>query len=170
MDIGTLSLILAIPVGITANLLTPKFQKWVEQRSEKGREKTQIRIQGEYERIANYKSNLSDFYIFLLVVSLKITFIYALSSIFSTVIHMLPNALDVFANVTNNPNLDRGSYNNSIIQLTRIMDSLIRLMLTLLVFNYCKDALNVASKVVNFDKYIESINIDTSSNKPIEQD
>jgi phosphate uptake regulator len=167
MDIGTLSLILAIPIGIAANLLTPKFQKWVEQRSEKGRKQTQIKVQAEYERISNYKSNLSDFYIFLLVVSLKITFIYALSSIFSTVINMLPNALDVFANVTNNSGLDRGSYSNSIFQVTRVMDSLIRLMLTLLVFNYCKDALNVASKVVNFDKYTDSIKIDTSSNKQI---
>jgi hypothetical protein len=165
MDIGILSLILAIPIGIAANLLTPKFQKWVEQRSDKGREQTQIKVKAEYERISNYKSNLSDFYIFLLVVSLKITFIYALSSIFSTVIHMLPNALDVIANVTNNSNLDRGSYGNSIFQVTRFMDSLIRLMLTLLVFNYCKDALSVASKVVNFDKYTDSINIDMSNDK-----
>ena len=163
MDINfTLSILLAIPIGIAANLLTPKFQSWLERRSEEGRAKRREQLDDEYKRVKNFNENRPDYYVFLLVVSLRVTFLYAIRSIFNTVIHMVPNSIDLYFQFGE---MSRHDFKMIIWRVTSILDSLITLVIVLMVINLVKDALNVAMKVRDFDEYEKEIKNVQSSNK-----
>jgi ABC-type multidrug transport system fused ATPase/permease subunit len=52
-----IGLVFSIPVGIFANLLTPRVQEWLERRAITTHGKTLARLKSDYERIKNLHSN-----------------------------------------------------------------------------------------------------------------
>lgn len=133
-----LSLALAIPVGIAANLLTPIFQTAIERRSEQGRQREAKREEKERKRAQAFANDLPAFYIHLLGVGIRISLLGALESVANSIFSMFPTAL---AFALGDPPVPHGSPLLYIRPLFSLCDSIFRLMITLLIFTLCKDAI-----------------------------
>lgn len=98
MDFGhiltIIALLLTIPLAVTSNLLTPMVKDWWGKSSAKRAAKRIVRLEREYEKIANFKQSknelfieILEFVIFLIVTSfitLLIPLIFVVHIVFMT--------------------------------------------------------------------------------------
>jgi hypothetical protein len=129
-----LSLLLAIPLSILANIVTPFVQRWLDKFNEKRVLERTKGLQKEYEQVKHFAEDRSEFKEYLLWVVIRTTLVGSLVGIFSQALNAVGNILYV------------GGILYAISQVIGIIGSI-------MVINLCSDALKIYSKVQRFDEY-----------------
>ncbi len=108
-----LGLAAAIPLSIVANLLTPKIQQWLSERSEKKSAKRVAELRVEYERIENLTKNPIVLHTYLLQQILFIVFFTSFAIAISGIFFFIGSALadGLFASIGNGNRNRRGCRN-----------------------------------------------------------
>lgn len=75
------SLILSLPVGVLANLWTPRIQDWLVKRALSSRSKVISRLTYEYSRVKNLQANRSN-----LLLKIATVFLVTMIAFFSTLL------------------------------------------------------------------------------------
>lgn len=147
-----LGLLLAIPIGIFSNLITPRLQKLLDRFNHKRAIGRKTDLQKEYEKIKYFAENREAYREYLLVVVIKTTFISAFASCIIT-IYFAFSELTTFA-------IDSYNINDyfSPSRLRFIISYVVSLCSSLLIFNIASSALKIRSKVNNFVEYEKAVN------------
>ncbi len=90
-----LGLLFAIPLGVTANLYTPKFQRWIAVKSNKRAEKQRKNIEKAYLQIKEFHTDRTKLREYLLGVIIKTTLIGAIIGILAGILYAVPQILTV---------------------------------------------------------------------------
>jgi hypothetical protein len=144
-----LGLLLAIPLAIAANLLTPQIQSWLDERNKNKALARTKDLQTEYELIKSYKTSREDFREYLLWIVIRTTYIGSLIGIFAGLAFGIPNLFDIVGNY------DRGW--EIVRSIFFIGGQALSILGALLVVNICNNALQVYLKVKNFEAYEISV-------------
>jgi len=82
-------LVLAIPLAVVANLITPRVQGWIDKRSRRAMQKKSFRLQEEYLRIAQLRSTREGLSEHLLTVLLRVALVGALFGVVTSAVYAL---------------------------------------------------------------------------------
>lgn len=121
-----LGLFLSLPLAITANILTPKFEKFLSQRNQKIPRRRLEKIKKEFSQIKDYTENrtlLTEYLLVVLIKSIALGFLIIFWAQFFEFLRVSP------------------------------FSTLFILLGSIAIANWNLDALKVYSNVKNFDEY-----------------
>jgi ABC-type multidrug transport system permease subunit len=144
-----LSVLLAIPIGIGVNLVSPRILRWYEKRVEKSskvriekhignRRKQLNKLELDIKKISRYHENRSILNGFILIQLIRILFISAFAVIYCASLTFAERFAD-------------GILDNILSLLVQI----VVLMTSSLVFFLCKNTIEDYGKVYNYEKFKE---------------
>jgi hypothetical protein len=145
------SIALAIPLAIAANILTPKAQKWLDSRVSKGqyrksakqraKRQTQLKsLEAEFKEVSEIhedKANLTHHFLFAL---LQVAMYGAFGSIYASIF--------TFAG-------EVGRWDGFLGVVGRLGGQAVALFTAMLIFLTCAKAVRLARRVKSFDEYKE---------------
>ena len=145
------SVLLAIPLSILANLLTPRFQKMIDRASEKNRTRTiseQVakasqqlaEILREVELVTKYHTDRPLFHQYMLVMLLRVTLYGAVGGIYGSCLGMLGEMV---------------SWNGILGANSRIGVQLVALFTSMMIVIACTRAIRLHQEVRDYDKFKE---------------
>jgi len=152
-----LGIILSFPIGIATALITPWFQRKVDQIDRRRSLAISKRVTKEYELVVHFHKEPIAFTQYLVQVAIRTTFISALMGVFSGLMFSFGQALFIvhlpmaFYELRNTPYL---------------IGQFITLAGSLLIMNTCRPALSIWTKVNNFDEYSQSMESAFSVSRP----
>lgn len=80
---------LAIPLAVIANIFTPKIQSWLEGRGKKRSKQRTQELQKELDELTEYQESPEKFHQYLLGVVIRATYIGSLVGIFAGITYIL---------------------------------------------------------------------------------
>lgn len=142
-------LFLSIPLAIFANIATPFFTKILEKWSRKKSFEKAKNIQKEYDQVINFHQNRSEFYEYLLSVIIKTTFLGAFLGIIAGATALINEAISF---IYKNTPLT-GPFIYKIPELTKFSLIMFSLMVSILMFQFCYEAVKMVNRVKNIEEY-----------------
>lgn len=144
-----ISVFVAIPLAIVANLLTPPISRWFDKRLElnqvrkteisKRRRKNQlVKLTKELERVRSFHQDRIKVIQYLLFILLQVAMLGAFASVYGGMFAFLGEA---------------ERWNSFLGMIGRTGGQLITLIVPLLIFEICQKAITLQRRVVNFDHY-----------------
>ncbi|EPH3099971.1 hypothetical protein RG265_001153 [Providencia stuartii] len=148
-----ISILLAIPLSIVSNMLTPKITAWYEKLANKNKKikleksisrkiKQLNKLENEYKKITQYRNDKHYFNQLLLVTIIKVSLAAAMATMYGVIILLTEKA----------PYLP-----TPILTLTSILMALVIMISCLSIMKLCNDVLNMYKKIKNFPDYEENI-------------
>lgn len=143
-----LPLILAIPIGIFSNLLTPHIKNWWAKSSAGRARKRLVKINAEYEKVSRYFHSKEDLIIYISITALESLLRFGTG-------FLAPLVVDLYSSMFPKIRLFESELNNYYFLL---------FILSLSYF-FCGRAIynifacsNIARKVMDFEKYEQKVN------------
>jgi hypothetical protein len=153
MDINLwISIAVAIPLAIIANLATPKIQAWFDKREKKKSLKRTKQIKTEYLEIKPFYEDRALFREYMLWIVIKATFIGSMVSILAAIFVMFPIIMEQFI---------FDMIRNVFISIAQF----ISLTGALMIVNICGKALRIYTKIQNYEEYKNAV-IDAIGEEP----
>lgn len=148
-----ISLLLAIPLAIAANLLTPHIRSWLDRRAEKGasvrlertrreREASIARLEDEIEEIENYRGDRAKLHELLLETVIRATLYGAIGTAVASLMFTLLRVIG------------HGYLYEAVVYST---SQFVTVVTSLMVFQVCWRGLKVIQRVRNFDQWVENV-------------
>lgn len=133
-----IGLVLAIPLSIAGNMMTPRAQQWLSQRSSTRRHKRHERLVSEFEQVRKFADDRARFNTYLLTVVLAATFVGSAVAIAS-------GAVWAVAYVTGSD------------QVLFSFGQVIGVLGAIFISKVCVDAMRVSARVSDFQAYKASV-------------
>ena len=133
-----IGLVLAVPLAVVGNLLTPRAQKWLSRRSTVRLDKRRQVLRKEFERVQLLAADSAKFNAYLLTVVVAATFV-------GSVVAVCSGAIAAIAYVSNS---DRLLFAFS--QFTAIFGGIF-------IASICQEAIRTSARVRDFADYKSSI-------------
>lgn len=148
-----ITILLAIPLSIAGNILTPKITAWYEKHSNKSKkiklEKSRSRkidqldkLKKERDKITQYKNDKHYFNQLLLVTIIKVSLTAAMTVMYGVIILLIDKA----------PRIPE-----PLLTIASILLSLVIMISCLSIMKLCNDALSMHKKIKNFPDYDKSM-------------
>lgn len=148
-----ITILLAIPLSIAGNILTPKITAWYEKRSNKSKkiklEKSRSRkinqlnkLKKESQKVTEYYDNQQSFNQLLLITIIKISLSAALAIMYGALILLMEKA---------------PYFSGSYLAFPSVLLALVIMLSCLSIMKLCNDALNIHKKIKNFPDYDKNI-------------
>ncbi|QPB12017.1 hypothetical protein [Providencia phage PSTCR3] len=148
-----ITILLAIPLSIAGNILTPKITAWYEKYSNKSKkiklEKSRSRkidqldkLRKERDKITDYHDNPHYFNQLLLVTIIKISLLAAMAVMYGVIISLMDKTTSI---------------PEPLLTFVSILLALVIMLSCLSIMKLCNDALNIHKKIKNFHSYDTNI-------------
>lgn len=133
-----IGLLIAIPLSILANILTPRAQKWLDRRSETKQSKRAGTLRSEHAQVAALVEDQRKLHTYLLMVVVRATYIGSLVGIITGLIWAVNSFI---------------SYNEFISGAAQIL----AVFGAIMIVRVCGEGMQVALKVQNYPSYKERV-------------
>ena len=161
-----LAILLAIPLSIIANLVTPHIQEWLNYRTEAQAIERVAILNEEYlltEKFSNDEVLLTNY---LISVVIKAALYLSFTLMINYILGFIINYLDRITIASTIHSHERWRYWNIIVFLGRGLHTLIAIIGMLLILNLCLDGLEMYTNVEQFELFKERNRLEVDSLTP----
>ncbi len=139
MDINLwISVFLAIPLAIVANVFTPKVQVWLEGRGKKRSKKRVAQLQSELDQLGHYHDYPEKFNQYLLGVVIRATFTGSLVGIIAAITYILSRLGRTFVNI------------EFVYFLVQFSGQFVSMVGAMIIINICSGAIRTMNRMRNY--------------------
>lgn len=155
-----LAVLLAVPLSIMANLLTPPIHNWLSDRSTEQAIERLTDLEKEYSEVSKYASNKPAFNSYLLSVVIKSALYLAFIMIINRLLSYAASFIDAPESALNK---------NKTFLTLHTLYALISIVGLLLIFNLCNSAQKMYDNVEQYGNYSMSVKSEISRLRKIDK-
>jgi len=133
-----ISVLLAIPLAIIANIYTPRVQYWLESRGQKRSKKRIQQLEVELEELKDFYENPEKFHQYLLGVVIRATYIGSIVGIFAGITYVLSRFAREFIHI------------NFVNFIFSISGQLVSMIGAMMIINVCSSAIRIITNMKNY--------------------